>query len=431
MSPVTIQVVLLIICILFSAFFSSSETAFTSLEQYRVENMLENKVKGAKRVAKIKEKPERFLSTILLGNNLVNTAAAALATSLATYWFGNSGVAIATGVMTFLLLVFAETAPKTIATTYKEKVSVAFAPLVSFFTVILSPVVFVIRWIVKGICKLFGADTEAQNLVQPEDIQGLISVGSRDGTVEEDEAEILNNVFEFSERPVTDVLVPRLDVIGIPYEYTIKEFLAVYAKYPLSRFPVYQDTLDDIKGMISIKDVLMAIAKGKVTKESPITAVIKPATFVPENKNIGDLFNEIRSGKAARMVIVVDEYGAMAGIATINDLVEEILGPLGEELITVEKDVEQLNNNTFLCDAGMRIDEINEELDLDLPEGDYDTLAGFILDQLGHFPKQGQMIRYENIKMVISVMKGLKIEEVRIIKDQEKTDEQDQDKVQP
>ena len=429
MSPVTIQVVLLIICILFSAFFSSSETAFTSLEQYRVESMLENKVKGAKRVAKIKEQPERFLSTILLGNNLVNTAAAALATSLATYWFGNSGVAIATGVMTFLLLVFAETAPKTIATAYKEKVSIAFAPIVSFFTVILSPIVFIINWIVKGICKIFRADDTTQNLVQPEDIQGLISVGSRDGTVEEDEAEIINNVFEFSDRPVTDVLVPRLEVIGIPDEYDIKDFLAVYAKYPLSRFPVYHDTLDDIKGIVSVKDVLMGIAKGKFTQEASVTAAMRSATFVPENKNVGDLFAEIRSGKASRLVVVVDEYGAMAGIVTINDLVEEILGPLGEEFLAVEKDVEQIGANVFQCDAGMRIDEINQELDIDLPEGDYDTLAGFILDQLGRFPKQGQTIRYGNIKMVITVMKGLKIEEVRIIKDQETPHDKNADQV--
>ncbi len=422
MTSVTLYVVLLVICIILSAFFSSSETAFTSLEQYRVDTMVDNNVKGAKRVAKLKERPERFLSTILLGNNLVNTAAAALATSLATLWFGKGGVAIATGVMTFILLIFAEAAPKTIAQTYREKIALAFAPIVQFVSVIFSPVIAVISWISNGICRLFGADTSQAALVKTEDIQSLLNAGSRAGTVEKDEAEIINNVFEFGDRPVSDVLVPRLDVVGIPSDSTIQQFLDFYAEYPLSRFPVYEDTLDNIKGIISIKDVLMGIAKGSITKQSPVTKIMRSPLYIPENKNISDLFNEMRSS-TSRLAVVIDEYGAMAGIVTINNLVEEILGPLGEELIVVEKEVEPINSNTFQCDAGMRIDEINEELDIDLPEGDYDTVAGFILNILGHFPKQGQQIKYGNIKFIISQMKGLKIEEVTIFKEPEQSQE--------
>lgn len=417
----TLYLVFLFICIFLSAFFSSSETAFISLERFRVQHMVDTKVKGAKRVAKMLERPDRFLSTILLGNNLVNTAAAALATILAVSIWEEQGVIIATFGMTVILLIFAETMPKTFANRHAERVSLLFVRPIEILSWLFSPVVVVLSWLASRLTRLVGGTPVPRSIVSDEEIRTMITVGHKEGTVEGAEADMLHAVFDFGDSPVSEVLVPRPEVVGIEKGETLAEFLKTYSESPISRFPVYEENMDNVVGILSIKDVLMALAKGSITKEAPIDELIRPAYFTPETKRISELFTEMRD-KNYRMAIVVDEYGGTAGIVSLSRLMEEIVGPVGDELAEAEKEYESINEYTFQIDGGMRIEEANEELGLELPEGDYETVAGFILHLMGRIPKQGKQLKYKGLKMVITKMKGHKIEEILLTKEKKKKD---------
>ena len=421
--------VLLLICFILSAFFSSSETAFTSLERFRLQHMVETNVSGAKRIAKLLEKPERFLSTILLGNNLVNILGTAVATTLAiNMWGQESGVIIATVGMTIILLIFGETTPKTFAKMYPERVSAWFVRPIQWLSWLFYPVVIILSWIASVLIRILGGKGLPKSLVSTDEIRTMITVGHQEGTVEEGEADLLHAVFEFGDNPVSEVLVPRLEVVGVEKGKTISEFLAIYAENPMSRFPVFVENMDNIVGILSIKDVLMAYAKGVVTPESVIDDLIRPAYFVPESKPIDELFAEMRD-RNYRMSIIVDEYGGTAGVVSLSRLMEEIVGPVGDELAAAEKEFESIDENTFQIDGGMRIEEANEEMCLGLPEGEYETVAGFILHLLGRIPKQGRQIKYEDLKIVITRMKGHKIEEIMVTRDKKKEDEPAQGKV--
>jgi putative hemolysin len=408
---------LLLVCLLLSAFFSSSETAFISLQRVRVEHLVSTEVKGAKRVAGMIQRPEKLLSTILLGNNLVNTAAAALGTALAiSLWGEEYGILIATIGVTVLLLIFAETTPKTIATQHAEKLSLIFARPIQVVSWLFTPFVVVLSWMASGFTRMVGGTPVPRSIVSAEEIRTMISVGHREGTVEEEEAEMLHKVFDFGDRPVREVMVPRPEVVCIEKGSKLADFFVLYAESPLSRFPVYQENMDDVVGILSVKDVLMALASGTMDKESVIDDLIRPAYFTPETKLINELFTEMRD-KNYRMAVVVDEYGGTAGIVSLSRLVEEIVGPVGDELAAAEKEYEAINEYTFQIDGGMRIEEANDEMGLKLPEGDYETVAGFVLHLLGRIPRQGEQLRYRGLKLVITKMRGMKIEEILLTKE--------------
>ena len=431
MSAVTFYLflILLLVCIGLFGFFNSAETAFMSLEKYRLQTMVDEKVGGARRVARLLEKPERLLSTILTGQNLVSTAAAALGTALAiSLWGEGQGVVWATLILTIVLLVFGEATPKTLAVHHREKLSLSFGRPLELLSWLFSPIVAVLSWVAGIFTRLLGSKPLPGVLVRPEDIESMIAAGHRAGTVEKSEAKLLSNVFEFGDRPVREVIVPRPEVISVPKGATLAEFLSIYAQNPMSRFPVYEENMDNVVGILSIKDILMAFAKDGISREAPIDELIRPAYFAPETKRISELFHEMRD-KNYRMSVIIDEYGGTAGVVSLSRLMEEIVGPVGDEYAVAEKEFEPINENTFQIDGGMRINEINEELHLNLPEGDYETIAGFVLNLLGRFPKKGQQLKYGNLKLVVTKMKGLKIEEVLITREKQaagtgKADEQ-------
>jgi putative hemolysin len=377
-------------------------------------------VSGAHRVAKMIERPEKLLSTILLGNNLVNTAAAALATALAVSIWKEWGILIATIGISIILLVFAETTPKTIATQHAEKLTLAYSRPIQALSWLLTPFVFVLSWVASAFTKMLGGSPAPKSLATDEEIRTMISVGHREGTVEEAEAKMLHRVFDFGDRPVYEVMVPRPEVTCIEQGSRLADFLALYAASPLSRFPVYQENMDNVVGILSVKDVLMAQAKATINNDSIIDDLIRPAYFTPETKRISELFTEMRD-KNYRMAVVVDEYGGTAGIVSLSRLVEEIVGPVGDELAAVEKEYEVINEYTFQIDGSMRIEEVNEEMGLELPEGDYETVAGFVLNLVGHIPRTGEQLRYKGLKLVITKMRGMKIEEILLTKESHAT----------
>ncbi len=407
-----IYLILIIVFIGLSAFFSSSETAFLALQKVRLEHLASTGVKGARRVAGMVEKPEKLLSAILLGNNLVNTAAAALVTALAVDIWGEQGILFATLIITVVILIFAETTPKSFAARHSEKMALFYARPLGLVSWVFTPFVAALSWIASGFAGIFGGIPVPRTLASPEEIRTMISVGHKEGTVEEAEARLLHKVFEFGDRPADEVMVPRPEVVAIEQGSRLSDLLALYADSPMSRFPVYVENMDNVVGVLSVKDVLMALARGTAGEESTIDDLVRPPYFAPGSKRIDELFAEMRD-ENYRMAVIVDEYGGTAGIVTLTRLVEEIVGEVGDELAGVEKDYEIINEYTFQIDGSMRIDEVNEEMELDLPEGeDYETVAGFILSLLGHIPRQHEQLRYKGLKMVITEMKGLKIERI-------------------
>ena len=415
-----VYLVIFVVCLLLSAFFSSSETAFTALQRIRVEHLVSTKVPGAARIARMMQHPEKLLSAILTGNNLVNTAAAVLATVLAVSVWGEQGILIATIGVTIILLVFCETTPKIIAAHNAERTAIRLARPVEVAQAVFTPAVLALSSIASRLSKMAGGEPVPRSLVSGEEIRTMISVGHKEGTVEEAEAEMLHNVFDFGDRPVREVMVPRPEVVAIEHGSTVADFLALYAKSPLSRFPVYEENMDNVVGILSIKDVLMALAKGTIDNQSAIDDLIRPSYFTPETKRINELFAEMRDNNY-RMAVIVDEYGGTAGVVSLSRLVEEIVGQVGDELASVEKEYEAINEYTFQVDGSMRIEEANEEMELELPEGeDYETVAGFILNLLGHIPKRGEQLKYKGLKIVITKMRGLKIEEVLLTKEKRK-----------
>ncbi len=407
-----VYIILIIVFIGLTAFFCSSETAFLALQKVRLKHLVSTGVKGASLVAKMIEKPEKLLSVVLLGNNICNTAAAALVTALAVSMWGEYGILYATLIITVVILIFAETTPKTFAAQHSEKMALVFARPLGVVSWVFTPLVSALSWIASGFARLFGGIPVPRTLASPEEIRSMISVGHKEGTVEEAEARLLHKVFEFGDRPADEVMVPRPEVVAIEQGSKLSDLLALYADNPMSRFPVYVENMDNVVGVLSVKDVLMALAKGTHSEESTIDDLVRPPYFAPESKRIDELFAEMRD-ENYRLAVIVDEYGGTAGIVTLTRLVEEIVGEVGDELAGIEKDYEVINEYTFQIDGSMRIDEVNEEMELGLPEGeDYETVAGFILSLLGHIPRQYEQLRYKGLKMVITEMKGLKIEKI-------------------
>ena len=417
----TLYLVFLFVCLLLSAFFSSSETAFISIQRIRLEHMVGTQVRGAQRVLRMIQQPEKLLSTILLSNNLVNTAAAALGTALAiSLWGEQNGIIFATVGVTILILIFGETTPKTIATHHTERLALVLARPIELIAWLLTPFVVVLSWIASRFSRLVGGTPAPRSLVSEEEIRTMISVGHKEGTVEKAEAEMLHKVFDFGDRPVDEVMVPRTEVVWVEKGTKLADFLNIYAETPLSRFPVYEENTDNVVGILSVKDVLMAQAKGTMNSKNTIDELIRPAYFTPESKRISELFIEMRD-KNYRVAVVVDEYGGTAGIVSLSRLVEEIVGAVGDEFTEAEKEYEAINEYTFQIDGGMSVEEANEEMGLDLPDGDYETVAGFVLDLLGYIPRTGERLRYKVMNLAITEMRGVKIEKILLTKKKDAT----------
>ncbi|MBM3154729.1 MAG: HlyC/CorC family transporter [Chloroflexi bacterium] len=418
MENFTLYLVLFLVSLGAAAFFCSAETAFIGMQKLRLQHLIHTGHRKAKLIQEIVERPEKFLATVLLGINFFETAVATLGTVMAVaLWGENLGAAIATIVITILTLIFAEFIPKSLAARYGERIALSYAGLIKFISVMLYPFVWMLNHIGLRFTRLIRED-EDKHTISEEEFRTAITVGEAEGIWEEEEAEMLHSAFEFADRPVHEVMQPRTEVAWVEQGTTLAKFLGVYRHQPFSRFPVYKKTRDNVVGVLSIKDVLMALANDKLKTDSSIDELVRPVHFVPETKRLGELLAEMRDNKY-HIVVVVDEFGGTAGIATLEHLTAEIMGTIGDELAGREEDIVTINANTFEVDGGLRIEEANEELDLDLPEGDYDTVAGFILSHLGRIPKQGEHLRYKDLKLAILEMRDRKIERILVTKEKD------------
>jgi len=417
-----IYLVLFFVCLLFSAFFSSSETAFISLQRLRLRHLARTDhadSDAAKQVATMTEKPERLLTTVLLGNNLVNTAAAALATILVASALTEGQTVLVTTVgVTVMLLLFGEITPKLVGTRYGERLTFIYVTPMRVLIWVLSPVAAVFLWIGDKLARLVGASPVPNLLTSEAEIRTAVSVGVEEGTLEESEADMVEAVFRFGDRRVSEVMTPRPSVTWVEKGTTIREFLSIYAQTSHSRFPVYEDTRDKVVGVLWIKDLLMAQAKGSCREDSPIDELLRPVHFAPENKLVAELFAELQKS-GDHLAMVADEFGGVAGMVTVGQLLEEIVGEMEDELTKTRKSFEPVGENSFQIDGGVRIEDANEKLELGIPEGPYETVAGFVLHLLGHIPKEGEQLRYEKLKMAVTAMQGLKIEKILVTKEKD------------
>jgi putative hemolysin len=407
--------VLFLISLGFAAFFCSAETAFIGIQKVRLQHLIEKGSYRAKIVAKIMERPDKFLATVLLGINLFETLAATMGTVIAiALWGENLGAVLATIIIALVTLVLAEYIPKSLAARYGERIALNYAQPIVIISIIFRPLVFLLSKIGINLSRM--PDGGSRPTVSEEELHTMITVGHREGTVEKDEAEMLHNVFEFGDRPVGEVMIQRPEVIFIESGSSVADFLKLYEENPKSQYPVYRENRDNITGILFIKDVLMAQAKGTIDEQSSVDRLVRPAFFTPENKPISKLFAEMRDGNQ-RMAVVVDEFGGTVGVVNIAGLIEVIVGPLGDDMVSEEKDFEVINEYTFQIDGSMRVEEANEEMKLGLPEGDYKTVAGFVLHLLQRIPRQGENLRYKDLKIIITRMSGVKIEEVLVTRE--------------
>ena len=407
-----IRLVLLGLAVLLSAFFAGSEAAFLSVQRSRLAALILDKVKGAERVEKRASKPETLLPTVLTGNNLVNVAAAALGTTLAgSYLSPNWAVGVSVGAVTVLLLLFGEILPKVIATKNAEGLALILVRPLQAAQILFFPIVWVLEIYSRMVGRIFGLS--GSRLVSEREIRALIDVAEIEGGVEKGEAALLEKVFHFGDLRVGDVMTPRTEIIFVELSATLQDFLPIYARTTYTRFPVFDGDRENIVGILSVKDLLEAVAQGTIQLHDSVATALRPAHFVPETKPVDELFDELRE-VGQHMAITVNEHGGVAGVVTLMQLLEVIVGPVGEEGEPIEEEFVAVGQSQFDVLAAMSILEANENLDIDLPEGDYQTLAGFVLEQLGHIPQEGESFRYGEIELEVKEMQAVKIHRVEV-----------------
>jgi putative hemolysin len=407
-----IRLVLLGLTVLLSAFFAGSEAAFLSVQRSRLAALILDKVKGAERVEKLASNPEKLLPTVLTGNNLVNVAAAALGTTLAgSYLSPNWAVGASVGAVTVLLLLFGEILPKVIATKNAEGLALILVRPLQAAQILFFPIVWVLEIYSRMVERIFGLS--GSRLVSEREIRALIDVAEIEGGVEKGEAALLEKVFHFGDLRVGDVMTPRTEIIFVELYATLQDFLPIYALTTYTRFPVFDGDRENIVGILSVKDLLEAVAQGTIQLHDSVTTPLRPAHFVPETKPVDDLFYELRE-IGHQMAITVNEHGGVAGVVTLMQLLEVIVGPVEEEGEPIEEEFVPVGKSQFDVLAAMSILEANEKLDIDLPEGDYQTLAGFVLEQLGHIPREGESFRYGEIQLEVKEMQAVKIHRVEV-----------------
>ena len=408
------RLALLVVCLGLSGFFSASETAFIALPRARLMHLVRSGRPGADRVSHIIQRPERFLATVLLGNNLVNTAAAALATVLALNLITNQGLSVlaaTAGVTTFLLL-FGETVPKNIAWRRSEKVAFAVSRPIRLVELTLSPVVTLLQLFSTMTNRALGISASTPQIGE-EEIRTMIAAGAQTGAVDAGEAALLEKVFRFGDRQMREIMTPRPEIVWIENGDNLERFLEVYSEHTHTRFPVYEESMENVLGVLSVKDILSGMEGLKGEANGPVTKDLRPAFFVPETKSVSETFNVMREGGHS-VVLTVDEFGGIAGLATLKQMMAVIVGQMGDEGSAPEETVTALGRDAFLMDAGLAISDINEELGLGIPEGDYQTLAGFILDRMGRIPDVGDVLEFGDLRFTIRTMERVRIEEVEL-----------------
>ena len=410
-SEIGIQIIILVILLFLSSFFSSAETALVSVNRIRLRSLADEGNKRAKQVLEIFENESKMLSAILIGNNLVNTFSASIAATIA-YSFGGAAVSIATFIITLLILIFGEITPKTMATKNAEKMALSYAPIIALLMVVLTPVIFFINAISGLILKLFGVNINDSNpLMTENELRTIVDVSHEEGVIEEDEKNIIHNVFDFGDARAKDVMVPRVYVVMADVTTSKDELIHIFKEEQYTRIPIFDEEVDDVIGFINIKDLLF----NNDIEDFQIRNYIRKPHFTFENKKISELMIEMKHS-AFNMAFVMDEYGELAGIITLEDIIEELIGDVHDEYDENENDnIHQVNDTVYDVKGYINLHDLNDALDLNLDSEDFDSVGGLVIDKLGRMPRINDTVMLEDgIKIKVKELEKNRIEEVRI-----------------
>ena len=385
-----IQLIVIFVLIGLSAFFSSAETAFTTVNRVRMKTLADEGNSRAAAALTVLDHYSKMLSTILIGNNIVNLSASSLTTILATKAFGSYAVGIATGILTLVILIFGEIIPKNTAMIYSDKISLIYAKIILFLMKIFTPVVIIIDKLSAGISKLLHIDmSKKESLMTENELKTYVDVSHEDGVIESEEREMIYNVFDFSDAVAKDIMIPRIDMVSVSLDAGYDDVLDVFKQYMYTRLPVYDEDKDNIVGLINIKDFILVSCK----EDFHVKNILREAY---EYKKTADLMIEMRE-ITANVAFVLNEYGATAGMITLEDLLEEIVGEIRDEYDADEEElIQQIDDYSYLVEGGMKLDDINDALNISLDSEDYDSIGGLIIEHLDRLPEEGETISTEN-----------------------------------
>jgi len=410
----------IIALVFLSALFTAVRSAIRSVSRIRIRYLVDQNVPGAKQLEPILAHPGHILSSLILIDNFANIAAVAIATLLAVGFFRSSaGILLAIVVMLFVILVFGEILPRTFGTRHAESLSLKSASFLNFLSRILNPFTRLFIFIANFFIKLFGGrPIKELPIVTEEELIGMPGAGEEEAV--EEEKELIHSIFEFGDTIVREVMVPRMDMVAVSSDAPVEEVLSLIIREGHSRIPVYEDTIDNIIGIVYAKDLLIQMSKGAI--DMPIKGVMRPAYYVPESKKVDELLRELQK-KRLHMAIVVDEYGGTAGLVTIEDLLEEIVGEIFDEYDLEETLIEYIDERTIRMDARVNIDDANEILNTNLSTDDIDTVGGFVYSLFGRIPSPGETARFENLTFQVEKVIGRRISKILITKEEEREKE--------
>ena len=406
-----IELIVIIVGVIGSAFFSSSETALTSLNVFKIRQMEENGVENSSLVRKLTDDIGKVLTSILIGNNIVNIVTTTVATIFFTDLFGPSGAIISTIVLTLTILIFGEVTPKNIASSSSEKVALKVAKPIKFFDFILKPMSFFLQAITNFLTRLLiGENAKKGDLVTEEDLKTIVDVSEEQGVINDQESEIINNVFEFGDSDVEDIMTARTNMEAIAVDMEDRDLKDFLKNCKHSRIPVYGKSIDNIIGILHMKDIVAFIAEDKALN---IEEMVRPAFYVYDNMHIFDLFKSMR-GENVSLAIVIDEYGGTSGIVTIEDIVEELVGEIEDEYDTHLESILKINDKEYLVNPSVHINDFNDYFDTDLVQIKNDSIGGFLIDKIGRIPKLGDSIEEEGIKITVVQINRYKLEMLKV-----------------
>ena len=407
-----IRLVLVVVCLVLSAFFSSSETALTTVNLIRIRNLADNGDKAAAWVLKARRDQSKMLGAILIGNNVVNLSASSMLTVLVTDVFGSQAVGAATGVLTLLVLLFGEITPKTTTLTLEaEKNALRFARVICLLMTILTPVIFVVNLLSGGVLRLLGVDpNKPTDSITEDALRTIVEVGHEKGVIESEEKEMINNVFDLGDSVARDIMVPRIDMSFVDVEASYEELMEIFRRDHYTRLPVYEDNTDNVIGIINMKDLILLEDRAAFS----VRDYLRQPLFTFESKKLSELMIEMRK-TSNNIVIVLDEYGATAGLITLEDILEEIVGDIRDEFDADEEDeLKEISKGEYLADGSMNLDDINDRLGLELVSEDFDSLGGFMIDRLEHLPAEGEEVDTEEVRLVVEKVNKNRIDKVHI-----------------
>ena len=419
-----IKFIILALFIIMSALFSSAETAFISSDKFTIRQLIQEGNKRAKKVNKILENKDAMLSAILIGNNVVNLSASSLTTTLVYELYGNAFVSIATGILTLVVLICGEIIPKTLAGKYPEKIAMAYAPILHIFIKVLTPVIFILNFIISIIMKILRIKADPMDTVVTEDVvKTMLDMSLEDGQIEKEEHEIINDVLELNDSCAKDIMIPRTHVVSIRETATYDDIVKVYQEEKYSRLVVLNEKQNEVLGVINIKDMLF------LNKETfKLQDILRKPYVTYESKKISDLLKELRKGQN-NMAVILDEYGDLVGIITIEDILEEIVGQIRDEYDADElKQIKKIDENIYEIEGSLNIDDVNEALSINLESEEYNSIGGYIIEKLELFPKAGDKYEQEGIYLEVLEVVNNRIEKVKLeIKPQVENTEQPKD----